>query len=153
VQELFSDQIPGGLLPILLILKVAVIAACLGSGAPGGSFTPTITCGALLGGCLGLVWARFWPGAAPGSFAILGAGAVLAASAKSPVSTLVMLVELTQRLDSSMVPFVPALAGAVLVASALNPALSTPPACQRRPRAPPERLPARICNPRRDPRY
>jgi CIC family chloride channel protein len=121
VQEIFSDKLSGGLIPILLILKVAVIAACLGSGAPGGLFTPTITCGALLGSLLGSVWARFCPGAEPANFAILGAGAVLAAAAKSPVSTIVMLTELTRRLDSSMVPLMLALTGAVLVAQRFEP--------------------------------
>jgi CIC family chloride channel protein len=121
VQEIFSDQLFGGLLPILLILKVAMIATCLGSGAPGGLFTPTITCGALLGSSMGIVWTRFWPGAPPASFAIAGAGAVLAATAKSPVSTLVMLIELTQRLDSSTVPMMLALIVATLVAQRFEP--------------------------------
>jgi len=109
------------LLPELLILKVAVIAAGLGSGAPGGSFTPMLACGALLGSSLGTIWTRFWPGAAPAGFAILGARAVFAAAAKSPVSTIVILVELTQHLDSSMVPLMLALAGAVLVAQRFEP--------------------------------
>ncbi len=38
------------------ILKPVMTAACLGTGAPGGLFTPTITFGALLGGAFGHVW-------------------------------------------------------------------------------------------------
>jgi H+/Cl- antiporter ClcA len=121
VQELLSNRISAESVPMLLIFKIAAVGVCLGSGAPGGLFTPTLTCGALLGCGLGSVWTRFVPGAPAASFAILGAGAVLAAAAKSPVSTLVMLIELTRRMDSSLLPQMLALAGAVFVTERLEP--------------------------------
>ena len=115
VQELFSDQVATGLVPILVGLKLLAIGGCLGSGAPGGLFTPTMTCGALLGSCLGSLWSRWWPGVPPASFALLGAGAVLAAVMQGPVSAIVMVLELTHQLDSGMVPLMLAVAGASLV--------------------------------------
>ena len=115
VQEVFSDQVAAGLVPLLLGLKLLAIVGCLGSGAPGGLFTPTMTCGALLGSCLGSLWSRWWPGVPPASFALLGAGAVLAAVMQGPVSAIVLVLELTHQLDSGMVPLLLAVAGASLV--------------------------------------
>ena len=115
VQAVFSDQVATGLLPVLLGLKALAIVGCLGSGAPGGLFTPTMACGSLLGSCLGSLWTRCWPGVPPASFALIGAGAVLAAVMQGPVSAIVMVLELTHQLDSGMVPLMLAVAGASLV--------------------------------------
>ncbi len=119
-QELFLGQLGLPVLLVLLILKPIATAACLGSGAPGGLFTPTLTVGALLGGVLGHLWLHLWPAAPLGGFAIVGACAVLAASTQGPVSALVLLLEMTRRLDTLMVPTVLATAGAVLVARRLE---------------------------------
>ncbi len=120
VQEVFSDQVATDLVPLLLGLKLLAILGCLGSGAPGGLFTPTMTCGALLGSGLGSLWTRWWPGVPPASFALLGAGAVLAAVMQGPVSAIVMVLELTHQLDSGMVPLMLAVAGASLVTRLLE---------------------------------
>jgi CBS domain-containing protein len=92
----------------------------LGSGAPGGLFTPTVTYGALLGGLLGHFGARIWPGLPVGSCALLGAGAVLAATTQGPVSAVALTLELTQRIDARTVPLLLAVAGASLVTRALD---------------------------------
>jgi chloride channel protein, CIC family len=120
VQEAFVGQIGLPLLLALFVLKPVATAACLGSGAPGGLFTPTLTYGALLGGVLGHVWALLWPGAPAGSYAIIAAGAMLAATTAGPVSALVLIAELTHRVDAMMVPLMLAVAGAVLVAQRLD---------------------------------
>ena len=104
----------------LMVLKPLVTAACLGTGAPGGLFTPTLTFGALLGGVLGHVWLMAWPDAPPGAFALVGAAAVLAATTKGPVSSLVLMMELTQRIDGLMVPMLIAIAGAVTIAHRID---------------------------------
>ncbi len=85
------------LLAVLLVLKPLVTAACLGSGAPGGLFTPTLAYGVLLGGLLGKGWAQLWPGAPLGGYAIIGGAAVLAASMQGPLAAVVLLLELTHR--------------------------------------------------------
>jgi H+/Cl- antiporter ClcA len=120
IQQLLSGQTKPALFSPLLILKMAAIAGCLAAGAPGGLFTPTMTCGALLGALLGWAWLFIWPGAAPVSFALIGAGAVLAASTQAPVSSVVLLVELTHRVDSMVVPVLIAIAGAMLTTRALE---------------------------------
>lgn len=47
---------------VLMCLKPAVTAACWGSGASGGMFTPTTSYGALAGALLGHLWSLAWPG-------------------------------------------------------------------------------------------
>ena len=120
VQQAFLGQIGLPLLLALFVLKPLATAACLGSGGPGGLFTPTLTYGALLGGVLGHGWALLWPGAPAGSYAIIAAGAMLAATTAGPVSALVLIAELTHRVDAMLVPLMLAVAGAVLVAQRLD---------------------------------
>jgi len=59
-QDMARDAFIGGgslgLLLALFALKPLVTALCLGSGASGGLFTPTLSTGAVLGGFLGLAW-------------------------------------------------------------------------------------------------
>jgi chloride channel protein, CIC family len=122
VQQVFLGANSGmALLFAVLLLKPLATAACLGSGAPGGLFTPTMTYGALLGVVLGHTWALLWPGAPAGSYAVIAAGAVLAATTSGPVSSIVLLAELTHRVDAMMVPLILAVGGAVLVAQRLDP--------------------------------
>jgi chloride channel protein, CIC family len=120
VQLALDSKLGLGLLVALVILKPLATAACLGSGAPGGLFTPTITLGALLGGLLGVIWAHIWPGTPPGFCALIGAGAVLAAATQGPVSAMALMIELTRRMDVTMVPMLLAVVGATAVARRLE---------------------------------
>jgi CIC family chloride channel protein len=120
-QLAFTSQVAPRLLLILLVLKPAAIVLCVRSGAPGGLFTPSLTVGALLGGVLGHAWSWFWPGVPPGLFALLGAGAVLAATTQGPISTVVLMMELTGRDRSFIVPLLFAVATATLVARTIEP--------------------------------
>jgi H+/Cl- antiporter ClcA len=60
----------------------------------------------LLGAALGHAWSAFWPGTPIGFFALLGAGAVLAATTQGPVSSVVLLMELTGRDRSFILPLI-----------------------------------------------
>jgi len=119
-QLAFTGQIAPVLLLILLVLKPASTAVCVGSGAPGGLFTPSLTFGALLGAVLGHAWSWFWPGVPPGLFALLGAAAVLAATTQGPISTVVLMMELTGRDRSFIVPLLLAVGAATLVARTIE---------------------------------
>jgi H+/Cl- antiporter ClcA len=120
-QLAFTNQVAPALLLILLALKPAATALCVRSGAPGGLFTPTLTVGALLGAVLGHAWSWFWPGVPPGLFAVLGAAAVLAATTQGPISTVVLMMELTGRDRSFIVPLLLAVGTATLVARTIEP--------------------------------
>ncbi|MGA2012509.1 MAG: chloride channel protein [Solirubrobacteraceae bacterium] len=109
-----------GLLCILLVLKPLATAACLGSGSPGGLFTPTLTVGVLLAGMLGTIWTHLWPGARLGSYTVIGGGAFLAAAMQGPLSGLVLVLELTRNFDSLMVPTLIAVTEATVIARRLG---------------------------------
>jgi H+/Cl- antiporter ClcA len=94
-QLAFADQLPLALLLALLILKPAATVLCLGSGVPGGLFTPSLALGSLLGAVLGHVFSLFWPDMQPALAAVVGAGAVLAATTQGPISAVVLMMELT----------------------------------------------------------
>jgi H+/Cl- antiporter ClcA len=110
----------GGVAPLLLLalllLKPAATLLCLGSGTPGGLFTPSLALGALLGGVLGYPWSLLWPGEPPGLFAVLGAAAVLAATTQGPISTVVLMVELTGQARSFILPLLLVVVVATLTA-------------------------------------
>ena len=120
-QLAFLNQIDIRLLFVLMALKVAATSGCLRSGVPGGLFTPTVTVGALLGGGCGQVWTHFGFPAAGGSFAVIGAGAVLAAATQGPVSAIVLILELTYRINGIMIPLIIGVCGATIVAGWLEP--------------------------------
>jgi H+/Cl- antiporter ClcA len=119
-QLAFTNQVTPVLLLILLCLRPAATVMCLGSGVPGGLFTPSLTLGALLGGVLGYAWGWLWPGVPPGLFAVLGAGAVLAATTHGPISAVVLIVELTGRDRSFILPLLLAVGTATVVARTID---------------------------------
>jgi chloride channel protein, CIC family len=119
-QLIFNDGVALRVMLALLILKPLATVMCLRSGAPGGLFTPSLTLGALLGGVLGHVWIMIWPGDAPGLFAVVGAGAVLAATTQGPISAIVLMIELTGHDRVFVVPLVVAAVTATLVARTID---------------------------------
>jgi H+/Cl- antiporter ClcA len=120
-QLAFTNTAAPGLMLILLVLKPAATALCMRCGTPGGLFTPSLTVGALLGGVLGHCWSWFWPGVPPGLFALLGAGAILAATTQGPISTVVLLMELTGLDRSFILPLLVVVGTATLVARSIEP--------------------------------
>ncbi len=120
VQLAMVARLSVGLLAVLLVLKPLVTAACLGSGAPGGLFTPTLAYGVLLGGLLGEAWAQIWPGSPLGAYAIIGGAAVLAAAMQGPLAAVVLMLELTRHADALMVPILLAVVEATVLARVLG---------------------------------
>lgn len=106
---------------VLLVLKPLVTAGCLGSGAPGGLFTPTVSTGALLGALLGHLWGFVLPGPSVGLCALLGAMALFGASSQAPICAVVLTLELTHRLGGVTLPLLAITAGATLTARRIDP--------------------------------
>jgi CIC family chloride channel protein len=81
----------------LIVAKTLATAIALGSRFGGGVFSPTLYLGAMTGGAFGLIAASVFPevGSSEGLYAILGMGAVAAAVLGAPISTTVMVFELT----------------------------------------------------------
>lgn len=114
----------GGTLPVLValtLLKPLATAASLRSGATGGLFTPTLATGALLGAVLGRLATLLGAGGPPGAYALVGAAAFLAAAQQAPLSTVVLLLELTHVGTGLLVPIALATVLAVLVARFVEP--------------------------------
>ena len=109
-----------GLLVMLLILKPLITALCLASGAPGGLFTPTFAVGVLLAGVAGSLWGHVWHGSIPGSYALIGGGAFLAAAMQGPLSGVVLVLELTRHFDQLMAPTVLAVVEATVLSRRLG---------------------------------
>ena len=119
-QIAFAGKLSVGLLAVLFVLKPLVTAACLGTGAPGGLFTPTLVLGVLFGALLGHVWGVVWPGSPIGSYALIGGTAILAAAMQGPLSATVLMLELTHSTGSLTVPLLLAAGLATVVARMLG---------------------------------
>lgn len=116
VQLALSGALPAAMLLALLALRPLATSLCLGSGAPGGLFTPTLTFGALLGAVLGHAWSMAWPGTLPGAYALVGAAAIMAGATLGPISSIVLVFELTRSSGPMLMPIILASGGATLVA-------------------------------------
>ncbi len=85
------------LLLVLIVVKTLATALCLGFGFSGGVFSPSLCIGALAGAAFGIVAAAAVPevGANPDTYGIVGMGAVAAAVLGAPISTILIVFELT----------------------------------------------------------
>ncbi|HEY1675991.1 MAG TPA: chloride channel protein [Streptosporangiaceae bacterium] len=104
-----------GLLVVLFLLKPLVTAMCLGSGASGGLFTPTLSTGAAFGAAFGIAWNLLWPGSPAGAYALVAAAALLGAAMQAPLASLALVLELTHSGFQIMVPMVAATVIATIV--------------------------------------
>lgn len=87
-------------LPLLLAILAAKAAAtflCLGFGFSGGVFSPSLCIGALAGAAFGVVASAAAPevGASVSTYGLVGMGAVAAAVLGAPISTILIVFELT----------------------------------------------------------
>ncbi len=79
-------------------LKLVATSLTLGSGGSGGVFAPSLLLGAMTGGSLGSLVGGVLPQglvANPGAYALVGMGAVVAATTHAPITAIVILFELT----------------------------------------------------------
>lgn len=81
----------------LLVAKLAATSLTLGSGASGGVFAPSLFMGAMLGAAFGQGVHALFPGmtAGVGAYAMVGMAAVFAGAAHAPISSILILFEMT----------------------------------------------------------
>lgn len=96
------ESTDGAGLSIALLLAVALgklltTSLTIGSGGSGGVFGPSMVIGGTLGAVVGLAGRELWPEVVQriDTFVILGMAGFFAAAAKTPVSTLIMVSEMT----------------------------------------------------------
>jgi CIC family chloride channel protein len=118
VGEALNGGIALKLMVILLALKLIAVAVSYASGNAGGIFGPSLFLGAMLGGIVGNIANYFLPGhvASPGAYALVGMGAAFAGIVRAPMTSVVMIFELT-RDYAVIVPLMIANLASFLIAS------------------------------------
>ena len=103
LQKLLSNQFHYGLVSAVLLLaaiglgKIITTSLTIGSGGSGGVFGPSMVIGGTLGAAVGLLLQQWMPSVVTrvDVFVILGMAGFFSAAAKVPVSTIIMVSELT----------------------------------------------------------
>jgi CIC family chloride channel protein len=81
----------------LVLIKILAVSITIGSGGSGGVFAPSLFIGAMLGGAVGTAVHTLWPASTgdAGAYALVGMGAVVAASTHAPITAILIIFELT----------------------------------------------------------
>ncbi|MFZ5518269.1 MAG: chloride channel protein [Candidatus Zhuqueibacterota bacterium] len=82
---------------ILIFVKLLATSITLGSGGSGGVFAPSLFVGAVTGGAFGYLVNYLFPNvtASSGAYAMVGMGAVVAGTTHAPITSILMLFEIT----------------------------------------------------------
>lgn len=88
---------PLGFILAVGVAKIVATAISLGFGFGGGVFSPSLVVGAMLGGAYGLVIGDMFPAVslAAGAYTVVGMGAMAAAVLGAPISTALVIFEMT----------------------------------------------------------
>ena len=86
------------LMALLVVLKLITVTTSYASGNAGGIFGPALFIGAMLGGCVGTLAHRLFPAytATSGAYALVGMGAAFAGIVRAPMTSVLMIFEMTQ---------------------------------------------------------
>ena len=102
-------------LALIVVGKFLATSVCIGLGSPGGLIGPSLFIGAAAGGALGwLTIDIFDAQISSGAYAMLGMGAMMAATLQAPLAALLALLELTAN-PNLIMPGMTAVVSAVLV--------------------------------------
>src|SRR6266576_2474821 len=98
VGEVLNGRMALRLMIILLVLKLIAVATSYAAGNAGGIFGPSLFLGAMLGGIVGNVAHGLFPNysGTPGAYALVGMGTAFAGIVRAPMTSVVMIFELTR---------------------------------------------------------
>ncbi|MCX9013302.1 MAG: chloride channel protein [Candidatus Methanoperedens sp.] len=84
------------LMMVLVLIKILATSFTISSGGSGGVFAPSLVIGGMVGGAYGQIMNSIFPNAItqPGSYVLVGMGALLAGIAKVPIAAIVMVSEM-----------------------------------------------------------
>ncbi len=90
-------EIPLAMLLAIAAAKIFATAISIGWGFGGGVFSPSLVIGALSGGAFGIMVTTLFPGSSsgPAAYTLVGMGAVAAAVLGAPISTTLIIFEMT----------------------------------------------------------
>jgi CIC family chloride channel protein len=94
--EVFG-RMPWYALALLALGSIVATSVTLNAGGSGGLFTPSLYVGAATGGAYGVALAQLMPNATirPEAYAIVGMGALVAASTHAPITGILLVFEMT----------------------------------------------------------
>ena len=97
IESTLQGQFSIGLMLALFFLKIVSTAFTLGSGNAGGVFAPSLFIGAMAGGFFGRITQLIFPVLSfePGLYATVGMAAVFAATARAPLTAILIVFEMT----------------------------------------------------------
>ncbi len=106
---------------LLVVLKLFTVTTSYASGNAGGIFGPALFIGAMLGGAVGTVAHHLFPAytATPGAYALVGMGAAFAGIVRAPMTSVLMIFEMTQNYEV-IVPLMIANLVSLFIASRLQ---------------------------------
>ncbi len=92
-----SSELPVKVMLVLCVLKLIATVFSYSSGGAGGIFAPSLFIGAMIGGAFGSLDRTIFnhPDAALGAFALVGMGAVFSATIRAPMTSVLIIVEMT----------------------------------------------------------
>jgi H+/Cl- antiporter ClcA/CBS domain-containing protein len=97
--ETIGELLHEGLVPrailVLVVVKALIWSISLGSGTSGGVLAPLL----MMGAALGALEAHVFPGASVGFWPLVGMGAILGGTMRSPFTGIVFVIELTHDLN------------------------------------------------------
>src|ERR1022692_3168967 len=98
VGDALNGRMAFNLMVLLVVLKLIAVTTSYASGNAGGIFGPSLFIGAMLGGTVGTVAHHLFPAhtATPGAYALVGMGAVFAGVVRAPMTSVLMIFEMTQ---------------------------------------------------------
>jgi CIC family chloride channel protein len=98
VGEALNGRMAFQLMLLLVVLKLIAVTTSYASGNAGGIFGPALFIGAMLGGTVGTAAHHLLPAytATPGAYALVGMGAVFAGIVRAPMTSVLMIFEMTQ---------------------------------------------------------
>jgi CIC family chloride channel protein len=85
------------LLALLAVGKIVATSLTIAIGGSGGVFAPSLYIGGMLGMSFGVILGQIAPSlvSSPGAYALVGMGAVFAAAARAPITSVLIMFELT----------------------------------------------------------
>ena len=121
------EALPLWLLMALIVVKTAATAICLGCRFGGGVFSPSLFIGAMTGGAFGYIATQALPhlSSGHGAYTLVGMGAVAAAVLGAPMSTILIVFEMTGDYELTIALMVAVVVATVITQQVLGRSLFT----------------------------
>jgi len=122
INDALNGELVIELIIALFVIKIFTTSLTLGSGGSGGTFTPSLFMGAMLGGSFGHLVNTWFPTmtAPVGAYALVGMAAFFAGAAHAPLTSIILAIELTGNY-TLILPIMLATVTSTLVTSSIHP--------------------------------